>query len=273
MISSLQSLRFIFAIMIFLHHYTINGEGVFLQGGPCGVSFFMILSGFVMAAGYSKKITESTFSYKAFILKRLIRLYPLHILCLVGFICIHISHLNLMGYIKLIPNILLLQSWIPKQSIYFSGNAVAWCLSDMIFFYAMFPILWKKIEFKRNIAPSFIILILYLSIMILLPKPYDHALLYISPIFRLQDFIIGIFTYKLYTRLKESQITRDLLTLSFFKKSIIEIVLAICLIFTIILAYHIEEQYYFAFLWWFIMPELILLFALFNNRGGYFQRY
>lgn len=138
MISSLQSLRFIFAIMIFLHHYTINGEGVFFQRGPCGVSFFMILSGFVMAAGYSKKITESTFSYKAFILKRLIRLYPLHILCLVGFICIHISHLNLMGYIKLIPNILLLQSWIPKQSIYFSGNAVAWCLSDMIFFMPCF---------------------------------------------------------------------------------------------------------------------------------------
>lgn len=134
----------------------------------------------------------------------------------------------------------------------------------------MFPILWKKIEFKRNIAPLFIIL--YLCIMTLLSKPYDHALLYISPIFRLQDFIIGMLTYKLYTRLKESQVTRNLLTLSFFKKSIIEIFLVICLIFTILLAYRIEEQYYFAFLWWFIMPELILAFALFNKQGGIFSK-
>lgn len=39
MISSLQSLRFIFAIMIFIHHYTVNGEGLFDAGGTCGVSF------------------------------------------------------------------------------------------------------------------------------------------------------------------------------------------------------------------------------------------
>lgn len=41
MISSLQSLRFILAIMIFLHHYPVDGTGWFKAGGSCGVSFFM----------------------------------------------------------------------------------------------------------------------------------------------------------------------------------------------------------------------------------------
>lgn len=272
MINSLQSLRFIFAIMIFIHHYTINGQGLFPIGGACGVSFFIILSGFVMAAGYSVKIEEPTFNYKSFILKRLIRLYPLHILCLLSFICIHISHLNMMEYIKLIPNVLLLQSWIPIKHIYFSGNAVSWCLSDMIFFYTIFPFLWKKLKTQHNCVFLFVILMLYLCIMTLLPKAYGHALLYISPIFRLQDFIIGMLTYKFYAKLKESQAGRIILGLSFFKKSVVELSSITLLIFAIILAPHIEERYYFAFLWWFIMPVLILIFALFNKTGGAFSR-
>ena len=51
MIVSLQSWRFIFALMIFLHHFPVNGKGLFEAGGSCGVSFFLILSGFAMAAG------------------------------------------------------------------------------------------------------------------------------------------------------------------------------------------------------------------------------
>ena len=43
MISLLQSLRFIFAIMIFLHHYPVDGTGWFKAGGSCGVLFFMAI--------------------------------------------------------------------------------------------------------------------------------------------------------------------------------------------------------------------------------------
>ena len=79
MIGSLQSLRFIFAIMIFLHHFTGNGGvGLFEAGGSCGVSFFMILSGFVMSVGYFEKVQLPSFNYTSFIGKRLIRVYPLH---------------------------------------------------------------------------------------------------------------------------------------------------------------------------------------------------
>lgn len=127
MISTLQSLRFVFAIMIFLHHYSVNGCGLFDAGGTAGVSFFIILSGFVMSVGYCGKILKPEFSGKEFFFKRLIRLYPLHLLCLLGFVSLHIMHLDAVGILKLVPNALLIQSYIPIKGIYFSGNAVSWC--------------------------------------------------------------------------------------------------------------------------------------------------
>ena len=75
MVKSLQSLRFIFAIMIFLHHFVLNGKGLFEAGGTIGVSYFIILSGVVMSLGYYEKSQLASFSYKTFIKKRIIRLY------------------------------------------------------------------------------------------------------------------------------------------------------------------------------------------------------
>ena len=51
MISSLQALRFIFALFIFFQHFPIRNEEprALLDGaGYMGVSFFLVLSGFVM---------------------------------------------------------------------------------------------------------------------------------------------------------------------------------------------------------------------------------
>lgn len=82
MIRSLQSWRFIFALMIFLHHFPVDGKGLFEAGGSCGVSFFLILSGFVMSAGYGEKVLQNDFNYGNYFKKRLTRVYPLHLLCL-----------------------------------------------------------------------------------------------------------------------------------------------------------------------------------------------
>lgn len=274
MIPSLQSLRFIFAIMIFLHHCSNNGIAVFPPGGACGVSFFIILSGFVMSAGYGEKVEQTNFKYKEFILKRLIRIYPLHILCLLGYIAIRIFHFSISDYLKLIPNTLLLQSWIPIKEIYFSGNAVSWCLSDFLFFYAIFPLLSKFIKGgnkSRIFSISIIIVITYLILALFMPESYSHQILYISPLFRLLDFIIGMYTYTLYIKLSNLNYKNKLLDMSFTKKSIIELFL-ICLVsIPVILYSYISKNFYYSYIWWFIMPELILCFALFNKRGGIFK--
>ena len=53
MIETLQSLRFIFMMMIFMSHFAYRDIGAFDAGGDCGVSFFFLLSGFVCSLGYS----------------------------------------------------------------------------------------------------------------------------------------------------------------------------------------------------------------------------
>ena len=53
---ALQSLWFIFALMIFFHHVSDEtGIGMFSAGGSCVVSFFIILSGFILAMVYGDK--------------------------------------------------------------------------------------------------------------------------------------------------------------------------------------------------------------------------
>lgn len=63
MINSLQSLRFIFVLLIILHHFPVNGVGLFAAGGSCGVSFFFVLSGFVITMGICNKIKNNEFHY------------------------------------------------------------------------------------------------------------------------------------------------------------------------------------------------------------------
>lgn len=145
MISSLQSLRGIFAIMIFLTHFKWGGKVLFDAGGDLGVAFFFVLSGFALSAGYQRKISSRNFSTRQFMLRRIFKLYPLHLICLAAFILLNPSYLG--SHIpETISNIMLLQSWIPLPEYYFSGNAVGWCLADFLFMYILFPTLSKRIN-------------------------------------------------------------------------------------------------------------------------------
>lgn len=56
-IATLQSMRFIFYMQIFICHYFSNlGFHCFDYGGDAGVTFFFILSGFVLSMGCGASI-------------------------------------------------------------------------------------------------------------------------------------------------------------------------------------------------------------------------
>lgn len=265
MMQSLQSLRFVFAVMIFMHH-----EGLFNAGGSCGVSFFMILSGFVMSVGYGDKVLSSSFNGKTFLLKRLIRLYPLHLLCLLVFLAICCFRTSAPHYVALIPNSLLVQSWIPVGSFYFSGNAVSWCLSDMLFFYIMFPLLirWiSKCGGKRLVFVSILAVLFYTTIMLVLPESYCHPLLYIFPLFRLFDFVIGMLLFKLYHATQVGGWENKILSLSYTQKTLLELSAMVLLVLALALHPYIPARYGYAAFWWLIIPEFLFVFIIFNNGG------
>ncbi|MBZ9710942.1 acyltransferase [Mesorhizobium sp. ESP7-2] len=77
----LDGLRGIAAIAVVLFHrrWWFADDGGFLQHAPLAVDFFFLLSGFVIAYAYEPKLIAGM-SLRRFLIKRLIRLYPLIIL-------------------------------------------------------------------------------------------------------------------------------------------------------------------------------------------------
>ena len=69
MINTLTSLRFIFAMMFFgAHCYVIDNhfDIHFFKEGFVGVSFFFMLSGFIIAYNYQKKFSENKITKRTF---------------------------------------------------------------------------------------------------------------------------------------------------------------------------------------------------------------
>ena len=267
MVKSIQSLRYIFAIIIFLHHFIVDGKGLFDAGGPLGVSFFIILSGVVMSLGYYEKCNSPLFLYKSFILKRIIRLYPLHLLCLTIYIIMNPGVYHLGGILQLIPNLLMLQSWIPIQNVYFSGNAVSWCLADMMFFYATFPFLvkyFKKTSTTKLFYTLGVIYIIYFIFVINIPDQYSHCILYISPLVRLLDFIVGIGIYNFYIKFGET-IRNHFTTIT---SALLGICIILILFISIILYKHISINFTYAFMYMIPISLLITYALIFNNKRG-----
>ncbi len=73
MINTLTSLRFIFAMMVFgAHCYVIDNhfDIHFFKEGFVGVSFFFMLSGFIIAYNYQKKFSENKITKRTFWIAR-----------------------------------------------------------------------------------------------------------------------------------------------------------------------------------------------------------
>lgn len=192
MIATLQSLRFIFVMMIFMSHFAYRDIRAFDAGGDCGVAFFFMLSGFVVSLGYGRQIREGSFRYGRFLRRRLLKLYPLHLLCLAFFIIVSGCAIDY----SVVLNALLLQAWVPDSAVYFSCNGVSWFLSSLFFCYLLFPLAWRWVS-SWGLA---VVLALYAIACYLTPYDQVNAILYVNPLLRFVDFYIGMALYRLYER-------------------------------------------------------------------------
>ena len=230
MISSLQALRFIFAVFIFAQHFLLLGENVraLLPGaGPMGVGFFLALSGFVMSIGYDEKVKSTNFDWWDFMKKRLIRVWPLHILCLlVWLVATGLNgSLGSRPPLPLIGNLFMLQGWIPM--IEAKGNDVSWCLSTLVFFYALFPWLTRlKTKWLILGLAAYGALIVIFGVNLPLVDDRDFSLrywfFYFSTPARLIDCIIGILAYRLFIYAEEQGFRPWWQKQSFTKRVLIE---------------------------------------------------
>jgi peptidoglycan/LPS O-acetylase OafA/YrhL len=205
-IRALTATRAVAAFMVVVHHFGYNifpfkYASSFFRNGNLAVSYFFVLSGFVLYAAYHKKPT----SYGNFLKKRAIRILPVYFLALALSIAIMVAPAAMAGTpleIKQGWSILLsgtlLQGYVPDYATALNGPG--WSLSVEMTFYLLFP----SLLLLQQRHPK---LFLWLSVALFVATQTVHVAYYyqyyiagksepefilFNPVFHLNQFMIGM---------------------------------------------------------------------------------
>ncbi|BFU42564.1 acyltransferase family protein [Krasilnikovia sp. MM14-A1004] len=148
-LDSLTSLRFFAAFAVFAHHFTGVGGGTgfgrsplifpYSEIGGHGVTFFFVLSGFLMMWVFKSHEHPGVFYWR-----RVGRIWPAHLVALVlGVFAYYIAAHQAIHWPSLISSVFLVQTWFPGVTPILPGNEVTWTLSVELLFYALFPLLGR----------------------------------------------------------------------------------------------------------------------------------
>jgi len=151
-LKALTGLRCFAAINVVLFHFSNPDWFGFLapvvNNGFVSVSYFILLSGFVLGYNYSGRARRGELDRVRFWKTRFTRIYPIYLLSLilsVGQLATdYQTHTHAMFWAGVVLTPLLLQGWIPAIATFL--NTPAWTMSAEAFYYVIFPWLasWKR---------------------------------------------------------------------------------------------------------------------------------
>jgi peptidoglycan/LPS O-acetylase OafA/YrhL len=205
-LDALTSLRFFAAAMILVYHMSITfkfSETTLLSKLALwqGVTFFFVLSGFILAYVYPQLPTE--LSARQFLFARFAKVWPTHCLTLILCIVVCLSGDVEGGWTVLIVNLLALQSWTLDLHYWFALNSASWSISVEFFFYLCFPLLVKSFDKTWRQKLLFGFGLAMLSVMAMMYLQFSTVGLFyagsfnqitVNPLCRLFEFIIGMCT-------------------------------------------------------------------------------
>lgn len=145
-LDSLTSLRFFAAFAVFTHHFTGLGGKTgygrsplifpYSEIGGHGVTFFFVLSGFLMMWVYKPHEHPGSFWWR-----RIGRIWPAHLAALpLAVLAYYIAAHKPIEWWSLLSSVFLVQTWFPHVTPTLPGNEVTWTLSVELLFYALFPL-------------------------------------------------------------------------------------------------------------------------------------
>jgi peptidoglycan/LPS O-acetylase OafA/YrhL len=151
-LNALTGLRAFAAVNIVLFHFS-NPQwfGIFapiVNAGYASVSFFILLSGYVLAYNYAPRARAGKLDSVRFYKARFTRIYPIYLLSLIlawrNLPVEYAQHSHHMFWLGIVLAPLLLQGWVPEIATFL--NTPAWTMSAEWFFYLIFPWLarWKR---------------------------------------------------------------------------------------------------------------------------------
>lgn len=204
---ALTSLRFFAAAAIVLEHSlpyfhigtALAGKYVLIQG----VTFFFVLSGFILTHTYSH-ISGVSDAF-GFIYGRVAKIWPAHIITMLAFYAVFVAGIGIAYDPSMeiwASNAFLFQAWDPRPSGFFAFNSVSWTLSVELLFYALFPLLIANFDRTWRVKLGAAALLALYAISLANntgAKPFDGqdsasiaSWVYIWPPAHLIEFVLGM---------------------------------------------------------------------------------
>lgn len=202
---ALTSFRFIAAAMVVVAHSAGAfglpkdlGFSEHLAGGQA-VSFFFVLSGFILTYAYPELPTAA--DRGRFLLARFARLWPAHVACTVALFA-------LTGWPEwtwpnlgiALAQLTMTHAWLPLHGVNVSWNLPSWSISTEFFFYLSFVVLIRRWE--QTWLRKLVVSLTLLAAMLLLcwldpfgdgsPRRAECRFVYVHPFARLFEFTLGM---------------------------------------------------------------------------------
>ena len=230
----MTSLRFVTALHVFFFHleasrivFAPEPARLLASVGYVGVSWFFVLSGFILTYSYAGRTLQLAGFWRA----RWARVYPAYFvsLCLAAplfiYVCCYAPLSPEMAWIAAMRDhivsftllaVVLLQAWVPAAAL--SINPVGWSLSAEAFFYLLFPLLlpWLSTFSRRTLLWALpglgvVSVAMALGYVMLAPDGIRHVtyemnhltwlnVLRFNPMVRLPEFLIGVCGALVYLR-------------------------------------------------------------------------
>jgi peptidoglycan/LPS O-acetylase OafA/YrhL len=140
-----------------------------VNGGYISVSFFLMLSGFILTYNYADRAQRGALTARSFWSARFSRLYPVYafsLLLSVGMLAQEVhAHTRLDFGLGVVLTPLLLQGWHPALTTFW--NTPAWTMSTEAFFYLLFPWLITRRRPRQTRTMLLILLAVWLCALVL----------------------------------------------------------------------------------------------------------
>ncbi len=202
-IEQLTFTRFVAAIAIVVFHFSkevfpfsVSGIDRFTVFLNVLVSYFFVLSGFILAINAKEKI-----DLKQFYFNRFARIYPLYLFALLATLALIRSLRPFdfsLDFHRVLLSVFLVQSWTEKYALVY--NYPGWSLSAEVFFYLLFPFVFKGLEllrFKQRVVVVAVFWAVMQVLFIVFAQQKEAWVLY-HPLFHLSTFVLGILGGMLY---------------------------------------------------------------------------
>jgi peptidoglycan/LPS O-acetylase OafA/YrhL len=173
--------------------------------GYAGVTFFFVLSGFVLM--WSARDHDTVLGFYR---RRLVKIFPNHLVTWVaGFVLMAVTGaLAAVPLAALVPSLFLVQSWSTELPVLFGTNGPSWSLACELLFYLSFPLLAPVVRAVRRdrlwvaaaVATAAIVAVPVVAVTLpgTMPSPFQDMpwiqnwFAYFLPVSRVGDFALGM---------------------------------------------------------------------------------